>query len=176
MVDWAQNTNQLTNHLPHGIAVRTEYGSEGHGFDSQQSPVWFFSPDLLLPKVGTAIGPRRRLRPHSRASSTPPPKCGAADVEIKVPSDENTELKSAPFKLNPGVGQYIAMRATLTARDFFFANFYPSGPFTCIFFQNLSRVFPVLAVTNTGCCVDPQNKIGHPVGYRFPCWVLVEYK
>ena len=35
-------------------------------------------------------------------------------------------LKVLPFK--PGVGQYIAMYATLTARDFFLANFYPSGP------------------------------------------------
>ena len=51
--------------------------------------------------------------------------------------------------LKPGVGQYIAIQATLTARDFFLAYFYPSGPFTCIFFQNLSRFFPVLAVANT---------------------------
>ena len=35
--------------------------------------------------------------------------------------------------LQPGVGQYIAIRATLTARDFFLAYFYPSSPFTCIF-------------------------------------------
>ena len=35
--------------------------------------------------------------------------------------------------LKPGVGQYIAMHATLTARDLFLAYFYPSGPFTCIF-------------------------------------------
>ena len=34
--------------------------------------------------------------------------------------------------LKPGVGQYIAIHATLTARDFFLAYFYPSGPFTCI--------------------------------------------
>ena len=43
--------------------------------------------------------------------------------------------------LKPGVGQYIAIDATLTARDFFLAYFYPSGTFTCIFFQNLSRFF-----------------------------------
>ena len=44
--------------------------------------------------------------------------------------------------LKPGVGQYIAIHATLTARDFFFAYFYPSSPYTCIFFfQNLSRFF-----------------------------------
>ena len=29
------------------------------------------------------------------------------------------------------------------------AYFYTSSPFTCIFFQNLSRFFPVLAVANT---------------------------
>ena len=36
-----------------------------------------------------------------------------------------------PLKL--GVGQYIAIHATLTARDFFLAYFYRSGPFTCTF-------------------------------------------
>ena len=35
--------------------------------------------------------------------------------------------------LKPGVGQCIAIHATLTARDFFLAYFYPSGPFACIF-------------------------------------------
>ena len=57
------------------------------------------------------------------------PQWGAADAEIKVPSDENT------------VGQYIAMHATLTARNFFLANFYPSGPFTCIFSKTSPEFF-----------------------------------
>ena len=35
--------------------------------------------------------------------------------------------------LKPTVRKYIAIHATLTARDFFFAYFYPSCPFTCIF-------------------------------------------
>ena len=48
-------------------------------------------------------------------------------------------LKVLP--LNPAVGQYIAMHATLTARDFFLANFYPSGPFTCIFSKTPSEFF-----------------------------------
>ena len=83
-------------------------------------------------------------------------------------------LNVLPFK--PGVGQYIVIHATLTARDFFFAYFYPSSLFTCIFFlQNLSQVFPVLAAANTGSCVGLQNKIGHPAGCRFPCWVPAEY-
>ena len=34
--------------------------------------------------------------------------------------------------LKPGAGRYIAIHATLTARDFSLAYFYPSGPFTCI--------------------------------------------
>ena len=65
----------------------------------------------------------------------------------------------------------IAIHATLTARDFFLANFYSSGPFTCIF----SKTSPefvcvrscvraracvcvyvcVLAVANTGSCEGP---------------------
>ena len=52
--------------------------------------------------------------------------------------------------LKPGVGQYIAMHATLTSRDFFFAYFYPSGPFTCIF-SSTSLDFSCV-----GC--GPQNK------------------
>ena len=52
--------------------------------------------------------------------------------------------------LKPGVGQYIAIHATLTARDFFFAClFLHFRSIRLHFFQNLSRFFPVLAVTNT---------------------------
>ena len=69
----------------------------------------------------------------------------------------------------PGVGQYIAIHATLTARDFFFVYFYTSGPFTCIF----SKASPDLSLCwlwlTHGSCVGPQNKIGHPAGCRFPC-------
>ena len=50
--------------------------------------------------------------------------------------------------LKPGVGQYIAQNATLTAADFFLAYFYPSGPLTCIFSKPLP-LFPVLVVANT---------------------------
>ena len=40
-------------------------------------------------------------------------------------------LNSLPLK--PGVGQYIATNARLTANDIFLANFNPSGPYTCYF-------------------------------------------
>ena len=57
------------------------------------------------------------------------PQWGAADAEIKVPSGESLNV----LPLKPGVGQYIAIHATLTARDFFPVYFNLSGPFTCIF-------------------------------------------
>ena len=68
-----------------------------------------------------------------------PPQWGATDAEIKVPSGENTELNV--LHLKPGVGQYIAIHATLTARDFFLVYFYTSGPFTCIFSKPLPIFF-----------------------------------
>ena len=43
--------------------------------------------------------------------------------------------------LKPGVGQYIAIHASLTARDFFLAYFYPSSPFTCIFYKTSPDFF-----------------------------------
>ena len=50
--------------------------------------------------------------------------------------------------LKPGVGQYRGIHATLAARDFFLAYFYPSGPFICIFPKPLP-ISRVLAVANT---------------------------
>ena len=40
--------------------------------------------------------------------------------------------------LKPGVGQYIAINAALTARDSFLAYFYLSGPFNFIFSKTSS--------------------------------------
>ena len=93
------------------------------------------------------------------------PQWGAADADIKVPSGENTP---DVLPLKPGVGQYIAIHDTLTARDFFLAYFYHSGPFTC-FFSKTSSNF-------VRSCVSLQNKIGQPAGCRFPCWVPAAYK
>ena len=129
------------------------------------------------------LGVRRVRISFKAVTSLPPPspspqvlQWGAADAELKSHLMRAQSL--LVLHLKPGVGQYIAMHATLTARDFFLANFYPSGPVTWIFFffQNLCRVFPVLSVANTSFCVGPQNNIGHPVGCTFSCWVLAEYK
>ena len=75
-------------------------------------------------------------------------------------------LKVLPLK--PGVGQYIAIHAMLTAREFFLASFYPSSPFTSIFSKTSFYFFSVLAVAKTGSCTGPQNKMGYPSGCRFP--------
>ena len=50
------------------------------------------------------------------------PQWGAADADIKVPSVENTQPKRSPFKAWSR-SVYIAIHATLTARDFFLAYF-----------------------------------------------------
>ena len=83
-------------------------------------------------------------------------------------------LKVLPLK--PGVGQHIAIHATLTARDFFLANFYLHVHSTAFFSETSPELLPVLGVANTGFSVGPQNEIGHPAGCRFPCSVPAEYK
>ena len=94
------------------------------------------------------------------------PRCGELRTQKLRSHLLRRTQNSKVLPLKPGVDQYIAMHATPTARDFFLANFYPSRPFNCIFFQNLLKVFPVLAVANTGSRVGRQNKIGHPA-YRY---------
>ena len=96
------------------------------------------------------------------------PQWGVRTQKLKPHLVKTQSLNGLP--LEPGVAQYIAIHATLTARDFFLANFYPSGTFTCIFSQNLSRFFLCWLWLTHGSRVGPQNKIGHPAGGMFPCW------
>ena len=58
--------------------------------------------------------------------------------------------------LKSGVGQYRAVHAMLTARDFFLAYFYPSSPFTCILSKSLP-ISPLLAVANTWFLCRPKE-------------------
>ena len=99
---------------------------------------------------------------------TPPPaQWGAADAEIKVPSGENTELKRSPFKVwSRSVHSHTCY---VYCQEFLPRLFLPFRSIHLHFFQNLSQFFPMLAMANTGSCVGPHNKIGHPVGCRFPC-------
>ena len=95
------------------------------------------------------------------------PQWGAADVEIKVPSGENTELKRSPFKA--WSRSVYSHTCYAYCQGFLPSLFLPFRSIHLHFFQNLSRFFPVLAVANTSSCVGPQNKTGHPAGCRFPC-------
>ena len=70
--------------------------------------------------------------------------------------------------VKPGVVQYVAIRATVTARDFSLAIFHPSGPLTCIFSKSLhpTKFCPLFAVANISSCIGPHNEKGHPAhGY-----------
>ena len=99
--------------------------------------------------------------------SYPAPQWGAAH-KLKSHLLKTQTLKVLP--LNPGVGQYIAMHATLTARDFFLSCLFLHFRSNHLhFFRNLSRFFLCRLWLTHGSCVGPQNKLGHPAGGRFPC-------
>ena len=71
------------------------------------------------------------------------PQWGAADAEIKVPSGETTELKRSHFK----AWSRSVYRHTCYAycQGFLPCLFLPFQSIHLHFFQNLSRLFPVLA-------------------------------
>ena len=74
--------------------------------------------------------------------SLPPPPSGELWTQkLKSHLVRTQSLNILPFK--PGVGLYIAIRATLRARDFFLAYFYLSGPFTCNFSKTSPNFFCV---------------------------------
>ena len=142
--------------------LNTYFYKEGSAFHS-------FSVTLVEVKTshGLAVSTAREHQPLRRGSV---PRSGELRTQkLKSHLVRRQSLNVLPLK--PGVDKYIAIHATLTAGDFFLAYLYLSGPFTCTFFfvQNLSRFFPVLAVANSGSCVGPQNKIGHPAGGRLQC-------
>ena len=72
------------------------------------------------------------------------PQWGAADTEIEVPSDENTELKCSPFK---AWSRTVYSHTCYTyCQGFRPCLFLPFLSIHLHFFQNLSGFFPVLAV------------------------------
>ena len=72
--------------------------------------------------------------------SSPPPHSGELRTQkFKSHLVRTQTLNVLPLK--PGVDQYIPIHATLTARDFFLAYFYPSSPFTCIFSKTSPNFF-----------------------------------
>ena len=66
------------------------------------------------------------------------------DGELRTQKLKSHLLRTQSWQvlpLKPGVGQYIAIHATLTARGSSFANFYPSSPFTYIFSKTSPKLF-----------------------------------
>ena len=122
---------------------------------------------------------RSEVASAGRNTISVPPWSAPRSGELRTQKLKSLLMRTQSLKvlpLKPGVGQYIAMHATLTARDFFIAYFFPFGPFTCIFFQNPSQFLLCWLWLAHGSCVGLQNKIGHPAGCRFPCWVPTEYE
>ena len=104
---------------------------------------------------------------------TPPPplflspQWGAADAEIKVPSVENTEFTGSPFK---AWGRTLYSHTCYTCcQGFLPCLFLPFRSIHMHFFFNSPNFLPALAVANTSSYVGPQNKIGRPVEFWFPC-------
>ena len=82
----------------------------------------------------TVYTPSRELRPRSGELRT---------QKLKSHLVRTQSSNVLPFK--PGVGQYIAIHATLTAKGVLPCLFLPFQSIHLHFFQNLSQFFPVLA-------------------------------
>ena len=83
-----------------------------------------------------------------------------ADPEIKGPSFENIELSKTSFKAWNRSEYSHACFAKNSAKNLFFCNFCPPGPFSFIFL-NISPLLIPLDVAFTSSCVGLLNKIGH---------------
>ena len=90
------------------------------------------------------------------------------NAEINVLCGENTELKRSPFE---GWSRSAYSHTCYAyCQEFLPCLFLPFQSIHLHFFPKpLPIFFPALAVANTGSCVGPQNKTGHPAGRRFPC-------
>ena len=95
------------------------------------------------------------------------------DAEIKVPSGENTELKRSPFKA--WSKSVYSLTCYAYCKRFLPCLFRPFRSIHLHFFQNFSQFLMCWLWLTRDSCVGPQNKIGHPAGCSFPCWVLAGY-
>ena len=114
-----------TNSHHHSAAAALLKVSSGVSDSGSSSPPP--SPSSSLP-----------LPPFSSSSSTP------RSGELRTQKLKSHQVRTQSLNVLPlksGVGQYIAIHATLTARNFFLAYVYPSGPFTCIFSKTSPNFF-----------------------------------
>ena len=95
-------------------------------FASVSASVWRMTARGVLPL------PYFEPRSDARLPSFERPRSGELRTQkLKSHLVRTQSLHVLPLK--PGRGQYIAIHATLTARDFFLVYFYPYSPYTCIF-------------------------------------------
>ena len=79
---------------------------------------------------------------NSRSVHSPPPLPHSRELRTQKLKSHLVRTRSLNvLHLKPGVGPYIAIHATLTARDLFLTYFYPSGPFTCFFSKTSPNFF-----------------------------------
>ena len=121
-------------------------------------------PDLVHKFDG--IRTNQKARPVWRHCDLHFTEWGAADVEIKVPSGENTELKRSPFKdWSRSVYSHTCYAYCLW---FLTCLFLPFQSIHLHFFQNLSWFLLCWLWLTHGSCVGPQNKMGHPARMQVP--------
>ena len=95
------------------------------------------------------------------------PQWGAADVEIKVPSGENTELKRSPFKAwSRSVHSHTCYAYS---KGFLPCLFLPARSIHLHFFKTSPDFFQCWLWLTHDSCVGPQNKLGHPAGGSLTC-------
>ena len=137
----------LQNKASNGIIIiiTTRHASRRIGQQqSSSSPVCHWPASRWCPSCGSCSS-YLLLQFFTRLSSVDQAN-GITSLQLWPRSGETQSLNILPFK--PGGGQYIAIHAALTARDFLLAYFYLSSQFT-LFFPKPLPIFPMLAVANT---------------------------
>ena len=133
----------------------------------KRPPPSFFSV-LTMAKTGSCVGPHNKIGHPARCFIQTVPRSEELRTQkLKSHLVRTESLNVLPLK--PEVGQYIAIHTTLLPgiSSFLISTLPVHSP--AFFPKPLPIFFPVLAVADTGTCVGPQNKKGHPAGCRFPC-------
>ena len=103
-----------------------------------------------------------------------PPRSGELRTQkLKSRLIRTRSLNVLPLK--PGVGQHIAHAVLLPGISSLLISTLPIHS-PAFFPKSLPFFFLCWLWLTHVSCVGPQNKIGHPAGCRFPCWVPAEYK
>ena len=145
MVDWAQSTNELTNKIFYLFFVELNSDSVREKKSVLRQLFSFVFPlhsSDLLSLLFYPNDDHRHLCTLVDTNAAPfvQPRSGELRTQkLKSHLVRTQSLNVLPLK--PGVDQFIAIHATLTARDFFLAYFYTSGH-SPAFFPKPLPIFP----------------------------------